>query len=714
MQKQQYRNTRVSPCVRRPLAAALSLAPWLALSGTTATQAAEAVLSAVEVSASADTQPGLRLEQPTTTGSRLGLSLRETPASVDALDVETLRERGDRSVAEAATRAVGLSFIGTPGSGQSYSSRGFTGNNSVAQAENGLRLATGAGTQTYPSDTWGYERIEILRGPASVLFGDGAVGGILNLVRKAPTQARSLDLSLTGGSRGEYHAGVGATTGLGDAAALRLDLSAAGGEGYIRRGEHDRHKLMSTLRLTPREDLQIDLSADVSRENPTAYFGTPLRDGRIARDLRRENYNIDDPRYRLDDERLRARIDWRAGGGWTLRNDSYRFTADRHWRNVEQYALDSATGQVTRTGYLEIRHDLEQWGNRLELAHDGTLGGLRNRFNAGWEFMQVDFRHTNNAPYRGRSVVPAKGFAPGAFESPDPTRPKFETETRQQALFAEDALDLTDALTAVAGLRHDRIEVARDELVSGQDFDRRFTANALRLGAVYQLSPATSLYAQASTGSDPVTSLGSLNLANRGFALTRARQAEVGVKQALDALRGEWTAAVFHIRKNDIITRDAANPAISVQGGSQSSRGVEISASIEPLRAWRIDANATLLDARFDELLEAGGVSRDGNTPANVPERLANLWLTYSGAGWEAGLGARHVGKRYGNNANTLELAAYTVLDATLSWHIDPRATLRLNVRNLTDKLYATAAYGRSQVLLGAPRSVELTADFRF
>lgn len=697
------------PVARRPLAAGL----LLALSGTAAAQTAS-VLSAVEVSATAEADAGLQLERPTATGSRLGLSLRETPASVDALDVETLRERGDRNVADAATRAAGLSFIGTPGSGQSYSSRGFTGNNSVAQAENGLRLATGAGTQTYPSDTWGYERIEILRGPASVLFGDGAVGGIINLVRKAPARERSLEASLTGGSRGEYHAGVGGTTGLGDAAALRVDLSAAGGEGFIRRGEHDQHKLMSTLRLTPRDDLQIDLSADTSRENPTAYFGTPLRNGHIARDLRRENYNIDDPRYRLDDDRLRARIEWQAGDGWTLRNDSYRFTADRHWRNVEQYALDSASDQVTRTGYLEILHRLEQSGNRLELAHDGTLGGLRNRFNVGWEFMQVDFRHTNNSPYRGRSVVPAKHFEPGAFESPDPTRPKFDTDTRQQALFVEDALELGEALTVVAGLRHDRIEVARDELVSGQDFDQRFAANALRLGAVYKLSPATSLYAQASTGSDPVTSLVSLNLANRNFDLTRARQAEVGVKQSLGALRGEWTAAAFHIRKDDIITRDPATPSISVQGGSQSSRGVEVSASIEPLRAWRIDANATWLDARFDELVESGGVSRKGNTPANVPERLANLWLSHVGAGWEAGLGARYVGKRYGNNANTLNLAAYTVLDAALSWHADPRTTLRLNVRNLTDKLYATAAYGSTQVLLGAPRSVELTADFRF
>lgn len=712
MQKQKHRSARVRliPFAAHPLAASL----LLALSGTAAAQTAESVLSAVEVSATVEADAGLNLEHATTTGSRLGLSLRETPASVDALDVDTLRARGDRSVAEAATRAVGLSFIGTPGSGQAYSSRGFTGNNSVAQAEDGLRLATGAGTQTYPSDTWGYERIEILRGPASVLFGDGAVGGIINLVRKAPAHERRLDLSFTGGSRGEYHAGVGGTTALGEAAALRVDLAAAGGEGFIRRGDHDRRKLMSTLRLTPRDDLRIDLSADFSRENPTAYFGTPLRDGRIARDLRRENYNIDDPRYALDDDRLRARVEWQAGDGWTLRNEAYRFTADRHWRNVEQYALDSSTDQVTRTGYLEILHRLEQSGNRLDLTRDATLAGMRNRFNVGWEFMQVDFRHTNNSPYRGRSVVPAKDFAPGAFDSPDPTRPKFDTETRQQAWFVEDALQLSDALSLVAGLRHDRITIARDELVAGQDFDKRFTTNALRLGAVYRLSPATSLYAQASTGSDPVTSLVSLNLANRGFDLTRARQTEIGVKQSLDALHGEWTAAAFHIRKDDIITRDPVAPSVSVQGGSQSSRGIELSASIEPLQGWRIDANATILDARFDELVEAGGVSRAGNTPANVPERLANLWLSYAGAGWEAGLGARHVGTRYGNNANTLKLAAYTVLDAALTWQADAHTTLRLNVRNLTDQLYATAAYGSTQVLLGAPRAVELAADFRF
>ncbi|AYH45663.1 TonB-dependent siderophore receptor [Azoarcus sp. DN11] len=709
MQKHRSSPVRRIPFALRPLAASLVLA----LSGGLA-HADDKVLTAVQVSARAEPDAGLDLDRPGATGSRLGLSLRETPASVDALDVETLRERGDRSVADAATRAVGLSFIGTPGSGQAYSSRGFTGNNSVAQAEDGLRLATGAGTLTYPSDTWGYERIEILRGPASVLFGDGAVGGILNLVRKAPTRGRHLDASLTAGSRGEYHIGVGGSTAVGDAAALRLDAAVAGGDGFIHRGEHDNRNLMSTLHLAPRADLQIDLSADLSRENPTAYFGTPLRNGRIARDLRHENYNIDDPRYALDDDRLRARIEWQAGGGWTLRNETYRFAADRHWRNVEQYALDSATNAVTRTGYLEILHRLEQAGNRLELAHEGTLGGMRNRFDVGWEFMRVDFRHTNNSPYRGKSVVPARDFEPGRFDSPDPTRPKFDTETRQQAVFVEDALRVGETLTLVAGLRHDRIAVARDELVSGQDFDKRFNANAVRLGAVHALTPATSLYAQASTGSDPVTSLVSLNLANRNFDLTHARQTEAGVKQSLDALHGEWTAAAFHIRKDDIVTRDPANPGISVQGGTQSSRGIEITASIEPVRTWRIDANATVLDARFDELVEAGGASRAGNTPANVPERLANLWVSHVGAGWDAGIGARYVGKRYGDNANTLRLDAYTVLDATLGWHLDPRTALRLNLRNLTDRLYATAAYGSTQVLLGAPRSVELTADLRF
>jgi iron complex outermembrane recepter protein len=169
----------------------LSVAIMAALSSSA--YAADDVLDEVVVKAPAEPRAAINLNKTNSTASRLGLTAKETPASVEAVDSETIRQRGDISIKEAVTRTTGITDISTPGNGQSFSSRGFTGNNSVAQAEDGVRLVTGAGTLTYPSDTWGYERIEVLRGPASVIFGDGSAGGVINSVRKKASKETSLE-----------------------------------------------------------------------------------------------------------------------------------------------------------------------------------------------------------------------------------------------------------------------------------------------------------------------------------------------------------------------------------------------------------------------------------------------------------------------------------------------------------------------------------------
>ena len=205
-----------------------------------------------------------------------------------------------------------------------------------------------------------------------------------------------------------------------------------------------------------------------------------------------------------------------------------------------------------------------------------------------------------------------------------------------------------------------------------------------------------------------------MTLANSRFKLTDARQVEAGVKQMLAGGLAEWTAALYRIRKDDIITRDPDNPALSRQGGSQTSRGAEVSASVSLAPGWRMDANLAYTDAEFDELLEAGNVSRAGNRPADVPKVSSNLWLTHRAGDWRTSAGLRYVGERFISNANTQALPAYTTLDASLGWALSRNVQLQLNVRNLTDKLYAITSYGSSQYLLGDERHAELTVHWRY
>lgn len=697
------------PEFRRLLAWSILLA---AAQGTNAY--ADTELAPVIVAAPENAGP-LQLDRRTTTGSRTGLSARELPASIDIVTTEAMRERGDFSIKDGIVRSVGLTNIGTLGNGgMAFSTRGIAavpGTNSIGIAEDGVSLAAAAGTINYPGDAWGYERIEVLRGPASVVFGVGTVGATINAVRNAPSREGRIDTLLGVGSHDSARLGVGATGPLGEIASFRIDAYGDRSNGYRDMGETRNGKLMTTLRLDPSSDLRFEALADYSVQRPERYWGTPLANGRIDSSLRKQNYNIGDASIRFEDTRLRLRAEWQANPWLTLRNEAFFLQADRYWKNVRYYALNPNTRQVTRSNYTEIEHDQTQRGNRLEAA----ITAAGHKAVLGWEVSKVDFRHINNAPYGGSSVVPALGFDHGHWISPDQILPKYDTDTTMQAFYVEDAYEIDERWLLLAGVRRDIFDVDRRELVPGPGgLKKTLAGTALRLGITYRPNTDTSLYLQGSTGYDPIVNIVSLDLANRNFTLTRGRQVEAGIKQSFAAGKGDWTAAVYRIEKDDIITRDPANPAISVQGGSQHAQGIELAIGIAPWEGWRFEGNYTVLQARYDELMEAGGVSRAGKRPTNVPERAANAWAHYRWSDWQLSLGARYVAKRYGDNANTLVIPAYTVADAGIAWHVDKATTIRAFVRNIADKVYATTAFRTTQFMLGEARSFELVAETKF
>lgn len=657
-------------------------------------------------------EEGLALDRQNTTASRLDISALDLPASADSLSAATIAARGDLLVKDAVTRSTGLTDSSSPGSGISYSARGFNGNNAIAMLENGQRLLVGSSTATYPADPWGYETIDVLRGPGSVIHGSGATGAVINAVRKAPRRASSLEILGGIGGGESVRAGIGATGALGEQGAFRIDAYAGRSDGFIDRGESRHGKILTSMTTTLAPGVTLYAQLDHAEQEPIRYFGTPLVNGGLAERLRDQNYNAGDAVLRFVDDKAVARLHWQAAPNLEISNELAYFTSRRDWRNIESYAYDAMRDVVERSDYIGIRHDQEQTANRLEARWKTGA----NQVVAGWEASTINFRHTNNSPYGGASTVTPSGFDPGSFwDTPDPFRPNFATDTTAHAFYLEDAWRVDERLLLTAGARHDRYKIDRRNLLADSGhFQTILRSNSVRVGASWKLAPDTSLYGQVSTGSDPLTSLLSMTLANSRFKLTDARQVEAGVKQMLAGGRAEWTAALYRIRKDDIITRDPINPALSVQGGAQTSRGAEVSASVSLAPGWRMDANLAYTDAEFDELLEAGNVSRAGNRPADVPKVSSNLWLTHRAGDWRTSAGLRYVGERFISNANTQTLPAYTTLDASLGWALSRNVQLQLNVRNLTDKLYAITSYGSSQYLLGDERHAELTVHWRY
>lgn len=707
---------RASPSYSYLSALFLSLA---ALTEFHQAMAADDELPAVEVKGKQEQESAINLKAKTSTGSRLGLSNLETPASVETLDADTVKLRGDFSIREAVSRTTGFTDISNLGTGVAYSARGFTGNNSVAQAEDGIRLLVAATTITYPSDSWGYDRFEVLLGPASVLFGDASVGGIVNSIRKAPSREYSLQGLVAGGTQGVYRLGVSGTAPVGEVGAVRIDASASGGQGHVDDGRYYSHKLMTNFEVKPSDTLKLNFIYDHSDENPIQYTGIPLRNGRIVRKLRDENFNIKDGTQEFLDDRLKAKLEWDISDSLKLTNTAYWFNSRRHWKNLEYFSLDTSTSTVDRSGYTEIRHKQRQLGNQTILNGSSDLWSHENKWSLGYEVARVDLQYYDNF-YNGNdpsSNVDLNNSDPGFFQTIDPTVKDFSSKTVQHALFLEDALRITQDLTLNLGLRQDWIRVQHDAKLNSNDYTSDFSPFSYRLGANYLLTNNTSLYGQWSEGSDPVSTITTLRPTNQSFRLTSAQQAEIGVKHILDNRKGELTFAIYDITKDDILTRDPNNSALRVQGGQQSSRGIELSASLLPFEHWRTDFNVAILDAKYDKLVESVGgvnVSRAGNTPTDVPERVANAWVYYQQPGWQAGLGARFVGARYSDNANTTKMPGYTVYDANVAWLINKNITLRASLRNLSNKLYAPVAYDTQQFIIGESRRAEIRAEFNY
>jgi iron complex outermembrane receptor protein len=661
------------------------------------------------------------LATPTEAGSRLNLSALETPASTSSITAKQIEQRNNLTVQDAVTRSPGITFIGNPGDGGTgLSARGFTGHGSVMTLFDGARLYTGAGTQTFPVDPWMVEQIDVIRGPASVLYGEGATGAVINVIPKKPfTGDIHNRLGLGYGSWDRQQLGLDSGGSLSERLSYRLTLNQQAGNGWVDRTDSRSLALSAALRFDASDDLSFTLAHERGDAQPANYYGTPLIDGHYRSSLRKKNYNVQNDVQRYHDEWTRFTTDWTLNDHISASNQLYYIKSRRHWRNAENYSWDADREQLERQSYLEIKHNQEQIGDRQTFTFDHSLFGLASKTLVGVEYNKVRFNVDSNRPYNdvGGDFIDPWQPTPGWFHSDSPTRPQTLSTIHTFALFAENRLQLTERLSLVTGVRRDQNHIDRDNLVDGSRSDRSLQGGNWRAGLVFALTDDLSLYGQYSTSEDGVDNLVSLSPSQMHYDLTEAKQTELGLKQRFWEGRGEWTLAAFHIVKKKLLVDDPITHEAQ-QAGQQTSDGLEASLELALGDQWQVSANASLVRAKFDDFDEVvDGVAQDraGNRPTNVPRRTANLWLSKGfGQQVEAGIGARYVDERYADTANSQSAPGYTVVDANIGWQVLPDVRLGLQVNNLFDREYVASAFSGEQWVMGAPRSYFATVDYTF
>jgi iron complex outermembrane receptor protein len=669
-----------------------------------------------------------QLDRAAPTGSRLGLTLRETPATVNTISATVMEMRGYQNVAQAVDSMPGVSSGGSPGSPSQFSMRGFTGDQ-VTILRDGVYLGP-AGMTYRPQNAFNLSNIDVLKGPGSVLYGQGAIAGTVNVVSKKPSLSRnSFDAVASYGRFNTSQVGVGGNLVLGDGWALRADLSRTGSHGYVHGAKSDSVNGTLALLWKPNARFDLELSLDYLTDNPSPYFGTPLVAAGFATSplngvvrtadgstldsrIRYVNYNVSD--YQIDSTQYlpRATLHWKINDEVSINNSAYYFDADRKWKNAEVFAFNPASGQIDRDRFF-VFHDQRLYGNQLSATVATPLAGLSNRFVVGVDYSNLDFVRRRGFP-DGDSVDPFNP-APGSF-GPVVAR-RSPTRWENTALFVEDALDLNSQLKLIAGGRIENFHLERENygadgsFQAGSSFERTFKPRNWRLGAVYQGPFGLNPYVQYSTGQDPVGSNILLVNAGQNFDLSKSRQAEAGLKADLGG-RGELTLAWYDIVRKNLLTQTAADRVDT--GGSQNSRGIELTLDYKPQAGWNVNANVAYTDASYGTLVDtSNGIDASGKRPANVPKWTANLWTSYGNFGgipFEVGGGVRYLSDRFGNIANTMLLKSYTLLDLYASYRVSRHVSLTARVNNATDKTYAQWADTNypSQLQLGAPVSYEI------
>ncbi|MFT3968284.1 MAG: TonB-dependent receptor, partial [Sphingobium sp.] len=478
------------------------------------------------------------------------------------------------------------------------------------------------------------------------------------------------------------------------------------------------------------DTLSLSVVDDYGDIRPTTYEGTPLVNGAIDERFRRQNYNVADARIRFEENRVRVNLEWTPSEGFSFRNDAYAIHQYREYFETYTYAYLPAAGslpeRVRRTQYRDIIGYQHQFGDHGFATIRSPLGsGVGNELVVGFDINHNRYDRRDNGSFPGSSTVSAFGFDPGSYADGTGVtyvRPQYIAEVDQLGFFAQDRLKFGDALSLVAGIRWDQYRMRRvsQPPAASDPAPNTISGAGWNVGIVYNPVPDISLYAQYATANDPVTSLASISASQILFDLSPGRQVEIGAKGSHGNGALEWTLAAYRIVKKDLLVPVLGSLSLTEQVGRQSSRGIEASIAVRPVKGWTIVANGTVLNAKFDDFFANVNnvrTSLAGYQPQFVPEETANVRTTLDltpalqlRGEWQ------YVGRRFTDNTNVYVLPAYDVTAVGARWLVAPQLKLDVRVDNLFDTLYAVSSYAGNgtQVILGAPRSVTGTLSVAF
>lgn len=660
------------------------------------------------------------------TATKTGTPLIETPQSVSVITRKQIEDQNSKTISEALRYTPGVAAETRTGRYDYPNIRGF-GTPGGSEANwiglmDGLRMPRGIYYIAPAIDPYMLERVEVLKGPSSILYGAVNPGGVVNLWSKRPTSEPFHEIEVQYGTFERKQIGFDFSGPLNEDETLLYRLTGVGRDAnsQVDFAEDQRLSISPALTWQPDADTKLTILSNAQRDpnagnfNYLPYVGTVVDApwGKLPRHFTEADPNFDESRR--EQYALGYEFEHRFNDIWTVRQNLRFMHADYDYKSVFQNGWLTPT-ELSRQSI----HSIESF--------DGFA--IDNQAQAEFETGEVEHTALFGVDYRHNSADVLMGY--GAVDPLDVLNPVYHQNIASPSLdYATDqklsqvGVYLQDqmkwgGLSLLTGIRGDWVDAETRNNYAPELVPQSDKAFSWRAALMYNFDNGLAPYASYSTSFEPV--LGTDWFGNP-FKPTKGEQYEVGVKYQPDGWRSFVTVSLFDITQQNVKTADpdTSHPYASVQTGEVRSRGVELEAHVNLTDNFGLIGSYSYVDIE-----NTRDTTYQGKRPYGVPNQLASLWANYEFDdgpldGLSLGGGVRYVGSSYGDAANSLKVPSYTLVDAALRYDfgkVNPDMKglqLSLNAINLFDRKYVSSCWNENSCFYGNGRTITGTLKYQW
>lgn len=658
-----------------------------------------------------------RKENPLPYGAtKSNAPLNKTPQAISVIDSEQLELRGADSINEALRYSAGVtpeSRGGVVSRYDMFTVRGFASNRNYLD---GLQLMYNGWYSVAQIDTIALDRVELIKGPASVLYGNAAPGGLVNMVSKMPQTASAGAFGVAVGSNNLKEASLDLTGRVATSDDLSYRLIALGRDrdGQAVTTEEQRYLLAPSLTWAVSDDTRITLQSYLQRDPAAGGYGAAPALGSVRSNPLGEldsDFYDGDVNFETFDRRQASvgyLLEHDLSSNWTVRQNLRYLDLDVDYESIYSSGLQADNRTLNRASIYSYE---QSQAYTLDNQLAGTFATAAVDHNL---LIGLDYQNLDSDLDIGYGSAPTLDIFNPDNNQGRPTIPQFydlNIAQKQTGLYLQDQLSY-DNWVLLLGLRHDWYRQDSRYRNSGTTtaIDQNHTSG--RAGLLYAFASGWSPYLSYSQSFEPQSGQ---SVSGEAFDPTTGQQWELGLKYEAPSDGLNATLALFDLTKQNVSTADPEHPGFSIQAAEIVSKGVEFEANAELTRDLELQLAYSYLDMEYRK--DNNGLN--GNTPTWVADQTASAWLSYGlPEQWLPGVtlggGVRYVGETYVDAANSDKVPAYTLVDASIAYDLNGlnaainRMSLVVSANNLFDKRHVAGCYSGDWCWFGAERSIEV------